>query len=304
MLHGDRRDEARRLAERGPRRQRWTATAQPLLDHVRRVVALSPPEARDGRLAARDPRVLGSLSPGDLRDAGGTDDEIAGGRAAHARAERRPRRLRGARPADRRRAGPRRRARPDGQARRPARPAAAPGGRARPRRRPARPTGGRSRCSAPASADARPAGDGRERRGRPRHAARAPVPAARDAARLRPPAAAPRRASPASPSGPPPSRAASPTRSSPGLPPITGLYASAVAGLAYALAGTIRQAQVGPTSTSSILTAAAIAPMARGDVAARDGARRDARADGRRDPARARTRCGSGSSPTTSRGRC
>lgn len=51
-----------------------------------------------------------------------------------------------------------------------------------------------------------------------------------------------------------------------GLPPIVGLYASAVAGLAYALAGTIRQAQVGPTSTSSILTAAAIAPLAAGSV--------------------------------------
>ena len=51
-----------------------------------------------------------------------------------------------------------------------------------------------------------------------------------------------------------------------GLPPIVGLYASAVAGLAYGLAGSIRQAQVGPTSTSSILTAAAIAPMAHGDV--------------------------------------
>jgi len=52
-----------------------------------------------------------------------------------------------------------------------------------------------------------------------------------------------------------------------GLPPIVGLYASAVAGLAYGLAGSLRQAQVGPTSTSSILTAAAIAPMAHGDVA-------------------------------------
>ena len=51
-----------------------------------------------------------------------------------------------------------------------------------------------------------------------------------------------------------------------GLPPVTGLYASAVAGIAYAFVGTIRQAQVGPTSTSSILTAAAIAPMASGDV--------------------------------------
>ena len=51
-----------------------------------------------------------------------------------------------------------------------------------------------------------------------------------------------------------------------GLPPIVGLYASAVAGLAYGLAGSIRQAQVGPTSTSSILTAAAIAPMAGGSV--------------------------------------
>jgi SulP family sulfate permease len=56
-----------------------------------------------------------------------------------------------------------------------------------------------------------------------------------------------------------------------GLPPIVGLYASAVAGLAYALAGSIRQAQVGPTSTSSILTAAAIAPMAHGDVARATG---------------------------------
>ena len=56
-----------------------------------------------------------------------------------------------------------------------------------------------------------------------------------------------------------------------GLPPIVGLYASAVAGLAYGLAGSIRQAQVGPTSTSSILTAAAIAPMAHGDVARATG---------------------------------
>lgn len=52
-----------------------------------------------------------------------------------------------------------------------------------------------------------------------------------------------------------------------GLPPIVGLYASAVAGIAYAVAGTIRQAQVGPTSTSSILTAAAIAPLAGSNVA-------------------------------------
>ena len=56
-----------------------------------------------------------------------------------------------------------------------------------------------------------------------------------------------------------------------GLPPIVGLYASAVAGLAYALAGSLRQAQVGPTSTSSILTAAAIAPLAHGDVARATG---------------------------------
>jgi len=56
-----------------------------------------------------------------------------------------------------------------------------------------------------------------------------------------------------------------------GLPPIVGLYASAVAGLAYGLAGSVRQAQVGPTSTSSILTAAAIAPMAHGGVARATG---------------------------------
>ena len=56
-----------------------------------------------------------------------------------------------------------------------------------------------------------------------------------------------------------------------GLPPIVGLYASAVAGLAYGIAGSIRQAQLGPTSTSSILTAAAIAPMAHEDVARATG---------------------------------
>lgn len=46
-----------------------------------------------------------------------------------------------------------------------------------------------------------------------------------------------------------------------GLPPVVGLYGSAVAGLAYVIFGTIRQAQVGPTSTTAILTAAAIAPL-------------------------------------------
>lgn len=51
-----------------------------------------------------------------------------------------------------------------------------------------------------------------------------------------------------------------------GLPPVVGLYASAVAGLAYVFVGSVRQAQVGPTSTSSILTAAAIAPLMHGDV--------------------------------------
>lgn len=51
-----------------------------------------------------------------------------------------------------------------------------------------------------------------------------------------------------------------------GLPPVVGLYASAIAGLTYALLGSVRQGQVGPTSTSSILTAAAIAGMAAGDV--------------------------------------
>jgi MFS superfamily sulfate permease-like transporter len=43
-----------------------------------------------------------------------------------------------------------------------------------------------------------------------------------------------------------------------GLPPIVGLYASAVAGLAFGLAGSIRQTQVGPTSTSSILKRPAV----------------------------------------------
>ena len=89
-----------------------------------------------------------------------------------------------------------------------------------------------------------------------------------------------------------------------GLPPIVGLYASAVAGLAYGLAGTIRQAQVGPTSTSSILTAAAIAPMAHGDVARATALAARARARGRGDPAPAPGRCGWASSPTCSRGRC
>ncbi len=51
-----------------------------------------------------------------------------------------------------------------------------------------------------------------------------------------------------------------------GLPPVVGLYASAIAGLAYLFVGSVRQAQVGPTSTSSILTAAAIAPLATGEI--------------------------------------
>jgi sulfate permease, SulP family len=50
-----------------------------------------------------------------------------------------------------------------------------------------------------------------------------------------------------------------------GLPPITGLYAGTVALLAYALLGTSSHLSFGPVALVSLLTAAAIEPLAGGD---------------------------------------
>ncbi len=52
-----------------------------------------------------------------------------------------------------------------------------------------------------------------------------------------------------------------------GLEPVVGLWASLVPLVVYAFAGTSRLLSVGPESTTSILTAAALAPLALGDPA-------------------------------------
>jgi len=51
-----------------------------------------------------------------------------------------------------------------------------------------------------------------------------------------------------------------------GLPPEVGLYASMLPLVAYALLGTSRQLAVGPVAMDSLLVAAAVAPLAAGDV--------------------------------------
>ncbi len=50
-----------------------------------------------------------------------------------------------------------------------------------------------------------------------------------------------------------------------GMPPETGLYAALVAPLAYAIFGTSRQLNVGPSSTVAVLSASIILPLAAGD---------------------------------------
>lgn len=52
-----------------------------------------------------------------------------------------------------------------------------------------------------------------------------------------------------------------------GLPPIAGLYAALAPPLVYAVLGTSRRLAVGPVALDSLLTAAALAPLAGGDVA-------------------------------------
>jgi len=52
-----------------------------------------------------------------------------------------------------------------------------------------------------------------------------------------------------------------------GLPPVAGLWAAAPALLLYALLGSSRQLSVGPESTTALMTAAVVAPLAAGDPA-------------------------------------
>jgi high affinity sulfate transporter 1 len=52
-----------------------------------------------------------------------------------------------------------------------------------------------------------------------------------------------------------------------GLPAVTGLWAICATLLLYALVGTSRQLSVGPESTTALMTAAAVAPLAAGDPA-------------------------------------
>jgi len=52
-----------------------------------------------------------------------------------------------------------------------------------------------------------------------------------------------------------------------GLPPVAGLWAAIVPLAAYAVLGSSRQLSVGPESTTALMTAAVLAPMAAGDPA-------------------------------------
>ena len=52
-----------------------------------------------------------------------------------------------------------------------------------------------------------------------------------------------------------------------GVPPVVGLWAAIVPLVAYALLGSSRQLSVGPESTTALMTAAVLAPMAAGDSA-------------------------------------
>ena len=52
-----------------------------------------------------------------------------------------------------------------------------------------------------------------------------------------------------------------------GLPAVSGLYAAVLPMLVYAVLGSSRQLMVGPESTTAIMTAAAVAPLAGGDPA-------------------------------------
>ena len=52
-----------------------------------------------------------------------------------------------------------------------------------------------------------------------------------------------------------------------GVPPVAGLWAAAASLLAYALLGSSRQLSVGPESTTALLTAAAVGPLAASEPA-------------------------------------
>ena len=52
-----------------------------------------------------------------------------------------------------------------------------------------------------------------------------------------------------------------------GLPPVVGLWASLLPLAVYAVLGTSRQLSVGPESTTALMTATALAPLAAGDPA-------------------------------------
>ncbi|MGE5602830.1 MAG: SulP family inorganic anion transporter, partial [Nitrososphaerales archaeon] len=52
-----------------------------------------------------------------------------------------------------------------------------------------------------------------------------------------------------------------------GVTPVAGLYVALGAMVMYALFGTSRQVVMGPEATTAIMTAAAVAPLAGGDVA-------------------------------------
>ena len=89
-----------------------------------------------------------------------------------------------------------------------------------------------------------------------------------------------------------------------GLPPVVGLWAALAPLAVYAVLGSSRQLSVGPESTTALMTATALAPLAAGDpgrygaLAARDGPAR------RRHLLRRPASSGWVSLPTCCRGRC
>src|SRR5215510_2883959 len=52
-----------------------------------------------------------------------------------------------------------------------------------------------------------------------------------------------------------------------GLDPVVGLWSAILPGIVYALLGTSRHVSVGPDSTTAVMVAAAVAPLAAGDPA-------------------------------------
>ncbi len=86
-----------------------------------------------------------------------------------------------------------------------------------------------------------------------------------------------------------------------GVPPVNGLYTAVVALVVYAILGTSRQLNVGPSSGVAVLSAATVAPLAARRQRALRHALRGARGRDRRQCSSSRGSRASDSSPSSSR---